>query len=131
MIVNILRFSFRAETTEEQKTATLTAMRRTASVESVSFSSVGQDLGDPTEGFTHAYLAAVADLDALHRYFYDPVHLEGDHKILPALARLSAVRLSDDPDPDLQAKIGAMFQEKVATYPDWGQLLAAIPDTHL
>jgi hypothetical protein len=33
-------------------------MRRAASVESVSFSSVGQDLGDPTDGFTHAYLAA-------------------------------------------------------------------------
>jgi hypothetical protein len=81
-------------------------MRRAASVESVSFSSVGQDLGDPTDGFTHAYLAAVADLDALHRYFYDP-------------------------DPDLNAKIGTLFQEKVATYPEWGQLLAAIPDTHL
>lgn len=131
MIVNILRFSFRAETTDEQKAATLAAMRRTAAVESVSFSSVGQDLGDPAEGFTHAYLAAVADLDALRRYFYDPVHLEGDHQILPTLARLSAVRLADDPDPDLNAKIGALFQEKVATYPEWGRLLAAIPDTHL
>jgi hypothetical protein len=131
VIVNILRFSFRAETTGEQKAATLAAMRRTASVESVSFSSVGQDLGDPADGFTHAYLAAVADLDALRRYFYDPVHLEGDHEILPALARLSAVRLSDDPDPDLNAKIGALFQEKVATYPEWGRLLAAIPDSHL
>jgi hypothetical protein len=65
------------------------------------------------------------------RYFYDPVHLEGDHEILPTLARLSAVRLSDDPDPDLNAKIGTLFQEKVAAYPDWGHLLAAIPDTHL
>jgi hypothetical protein len=34
-------------------------------------------------------------------------------------------------DPDLIAKIGALFQEKVATYPEWGRLLAAIPDTHL
>jgi hypothetical protein len=131
VIVNILRFSFRAETTGEQKAATLAALRRTASVESVSFSSVGQDLGDPTDGFTHAYLAAVADLDALRRYFYDPVHLEGDPEILPTLARLHAVRLSDDPDPDLNTKIGALFQEKVATYPEWGRLLAAIPDNHL
>lgn len=131
MIVNILRFSFRTETTEEQRAATLAAMRRTASVESVSFSSVGQDLGDPAEGFTHAYLAAVADLGALHRYFYDPVHLEGDHEILPTLARLHAVRLSDDPDPELNTKIGAMFQEKVATYPEWGRMLATIPDNHV
>ncbi|TDV37752.1 Dabb family protein [Actinophytocola oryzae] len=131
MIVNLLRFSFRAEITEQQRAATLAAMRRTASVDSVSFSSVGQDLGDPAEGFTHAYLAAVADLDALRRYFYDPVHLDGDHEILPTLARLYAVRLSDDPDPDLGHKISALFQEKVATYPEWGRLLADIPNTHV
>lgn len=131
MIVNILRFSFRQETTPEQQTATLAAMRRTASVDSVAFGSVGRDIGDPADGFTHAFVAAVADLDALRRYFYDPVHLDGDHSILPTLARLSAVRFSDDQDPELTDKIGALFHEKVATYPDWGKLLADIPDVHV
>lgn len=131
MIVNILRFSFREETTEEQQATTLAAMRRTASVDSVSFGTVGRDIGDPADGFTHAFVAAVADLHALRRYFYDPVHLEGDPEILPTLARLSAVRFSDDPDPELSDKIGALFNEKVATYPDWGRLLADIPDIHV
>lgn len=50
MIVNILRFSFRAETTDEQKAATLAAMRRTAAVESVSFSVPGEGRDLPRVG---------------------------------------------------------------------------------
>jgi hypothetical protein len=107
------------------------AMRRTATVESVAYSTVGRDLGDPTQGCTHVYCAAVADLAALERYLYDPVHLEGDHTILPRLARLHAVRFSDDPDPELTDKITAVALGKIAAYPDWGQLLEAIPDVHL
>ncbi|WP_214410831.1 Dabb family protein [Sphaerisporangium fuscum] len=126
MIVNILRFSFKEETTEEEKAEVLTAMRRTASVESVSFSTVGQDLGDPAEGYTHAYCVGVADLAALERYMHDPVHLAGDHVILPHLAGLSAVRLSDDMDPELNDKVTAMHLKKVATYPDWGRLVEAV-----
>ena len=45
------------------------------------------------------------DLAALERYLYDPVHLDGDFGILPHLAKLSAVHLSDDMDPELNGKI--------------------------
>lgn len=131
MIVNMLRFSFKDETTDEQRAAVLAAMRRTASVESVSFSTVGQDLGDPADGFSHAYCVGIADLESLDRYLYDPVHLAGDFEIVPHLARLSAVRLSDDEDPDLGATIMAMHQKKVATYPEWAALLDAIPNADL
>jgi hypothetical protein len=99
----------------------LAAMRRTASIESVAFSTVGQDLGDPAEGFTHAYLTAIPDLDALERYMHDPVHLKGDEVILRRLAKLSAVRLSDDLDPELRQAIYAMHGRKAGMYPDWGR----------
>ncbi|MCO6008372.1 Dabb family protein [Actinoallomurus purpureus] len=128
MIVNILRFSFKDETTEEQRAEVLAAMRRTATVDAASFSTVGQDLGDPAEGYTHAYCVGVKDLAALERYMYDPVHLEGDFGILPHLARLSAVRLSDDMNIELGGEIMQMHLKKVATYPQWGRLLDAIPD---
>jgi hypothetical protein len=131
VIVNILRFTFRDETTEEEKAEVLAAMRRTAAVESASFSAVGQDLGDPAEGYTHAYCAGVADLAALERYMYDPVHLDGDFAIIPHLARLSAVRLSDDMDPALGETITAMHLRKVATYPEWARLLDEIPDVQI
>ncbi|MGI5231412.1 Dabb family protein [Actinoallomurus sp. CA-142502] len=128
MIVNILRFSFKDGTSEEKKAEVLAAMRRTASVESVSFATVGQDLGDPAEGYTHAFCAAVEDLAALERYMYDPVHLAGDPGILPHFERLSAVRLSDDPDGELHEKITAMHLRKVATHPEYGRLLDEIPN---
>ncbi|MGC7094547.1 Dabb family protein [Amycolatopsis lurida] len=131
MIVNILRFSFKDGTSEESKETVLTAMRRTASVESVSFSTVGQDIGDPAEGFTHTYLAGIADLAALERYMHDPVHLAGDWEILPHIQRMSAVRCSDDLDPELSAKVMALHQAKVAKYPDWAQALDSIPEARI
>lgn len=48
--------------------------------------------------------------------------------ILPRLAALAGVRLSDDPDPDLGDKIMQMHLAKVAAYPDWARLLDAIPE---
>lgn len=131
MIVNILRFSFKDTTTEDERAEVLAAMRRTATVDSASFSAVGQDLGDPAEGYTHAYCVGVADLAALERYMHDPVHLEGDFGIIPRIARLSAVRLSDDMDPGLGGKIMAMHLKKVATYPEWARLLDTIPDNQI
>ncbi|MDA3627301.1 Dabb family protein [Saccharopolyspora sp. WRP15-2] len=127
MIILMLRFALRPGTTQAETAAVLAAMRRTATLDSVSFSAVGQDLGDPADGYTHAYCAGVRDLAALRRYLYDPVHLDGDLEILPHLARLSALQLSDDMDPGLKEKIVAMHREKVAAYPEWGRLLDTIP----
>ncbi|WP_033440485.1 Dabb family protein [Saccharothrix sp. NRRL B-16314] len=126
MIVNILRFSFKEGTTEEQQAAVLAAMRRTASVESVSFGTVGRDIGDPAEGYTHAYVAGIADLDALERYLHDPVHVEGDFEIIPHVASLAPVRLTDDTDPDLGEKVLALHLAKAAKYPEWGKLIASL-----
>ncbi|MFD3927956.1 Dabb family protein [Streptomyces sp. NPDC058614] len=131
MIVNILRFSFKDGTTEEEKAEVLAAMRRTSTVESASFGVVGQDLGDPASGYTHTYCVGVEDLAALERYLHDQVHLDGDRLVIPRIAKLSAVRLSDDPDPGLGEKIMAMHLAKVAKYPEWGQALETIPETSL
>jgi Stress responsive A/B Barrel Domain len=115
VIVNLLRFGFKDGTTEEEKAEVLAAMRRTAGVDSVSFSVVGQDLGDPAEGYTHAYCVGIEDLSALERYLYDQVHLDGDFVIIPRLTRLSAVRLTDDADPELGGKIATMHLKSLSS----------------
>ncbi len=81
MIVNLLRFRFRDDVTDDEREAVLAAMRRTAGVESAAFGTVGRDLGDPADGFTHAYCVGIEDLAALERYMHDPVHLAGDDVI--------------------------------------------------
>ncbi|MER5889705.1 Dabb family protein [Streptomyces sp. NPDC001941] len=127
MIVNTLRFSFKDGTSPQDQEAVLAAMRRTASTEPVVFGSVGRYMGDPGEGYTHTYCAAVADLEALERYMHEPVHIDGDWVIIPHLQKLAAFRFSDDPAPDLDARIQSLHVRKVEMYPEWGRLLDAIP----
>ncbi|MFC4563269.1 Dabb family protein [Nocardiopsis mangrovi] len=126
VIVNILRFGFRDGTTDEDKEKVLAAMRRTGSLESVAFSAVGQDLRLPDDGYTHTYIAGVADLAALERYMHDPLHIGGDDVILPHIAKLSGLRMSDDPDPGVSARVAALHEEKVAMYPEWGRSLDTV-----
>ncbi|MFC3994434.1 Dabb family protein [Nocardiopsis sediminis] len=126
MIVNILRFSFKDGTTEEDKEKVLATMRRTASLEPVAFSAVGEDLRLPDDGYTHTYVAGVADLAALERYMHEPDHINGDDVILPHIEKLGGVRMSDDLDPGTSGEVAALHGKKVAMYPEWGRLLDAI-----
>ncbi len=129
MIVQFMRFAFREDSTAEQKARALELIRRTAAVESVAFSTVGRLLGDAAEGYTHGYSFGLADLGAFERYMYDPVHLAGDPEILPHYAKLHVgLAVSDDPDPELAAKITSVYQGKLAEYPEWERLMAAIPE---
>jgi hypothetical protein len=125
VILNVLRLTLKDDTTAEQRDDVLAALRRTASLPWVSFSSVGPDFADPT-GLTFGYVVAIEDLEALEKYMHDPVHLSGDQVILPRVARLSAVRFCDDDDPDIGAKVFALHQAKVAKYPEWGWLVESI-----
>ncbi|MFG2551500.1 Dabb family protein [Streptomyces sp. NPDC048581] len=132
MIVHTLRFAFKDGTTEEQKAQVLALMRRTASVESVSFATVGQSLGDPAEGLTHAYCVGIEDLAALERYMHDPVHLAGDPEILPHLAKISiGPDLSDDMAPELAGAIMALHERKAAMHPEWAAQLEPLLELQL
>ncbi|ORA26308.1 Dabb family protein [Mycobacterium aquaticum] len=129
MFVHQFRFSFKDESTEEQRAEVLAILRRIASVDSVSFGAVGQNLGDPVEGLTHAYFASFEDLNAFERYLYEPVHLEGDPQIVPHFKKLAiGPEMSDDMDPDLNAKVAALHERKMAKYPEWGALMAVVPE---
>jgi hypothetical protein len=119
MIVNLLRIRFADGVSVEEQEEVLAVMRRTASLESVAFGAVGADFGDPADGFTHAYLAAIPDLPALERYMHDPVHLAGDELILDKLARMSAVRFSDDGDPEVGKAVYDLHVRKTEQYPEW------------
>lgn len=121
MIVNLLRIRFKDSVSVEEQEEVLAVMRRTASLDSVVFGAVGKDFGNPADGFTHSYLAAIADLDALERYMHDPVHISGDELILDKLEKMSAVRFTDDPDPDLGKAVYDLATRKTNMYPDWGR----------
>lgn len=132
MIVHLLRFGFREETTEVQKAEVLTLMKRTASIESVSFATVGQNLGDTSEGLTHAYCVGIEDLAALERYMHDPVHLAGDPQIIPHFQKIAiGPDVSDEQDPELRDRIMALHEAKLAKYPAWARQMDAIPEVRI
>ncbi|NBD10125.1 Dabb family protein [Corallococcus silvisoli] len=130
MFINLLRFRFKDGVSEAEKARALEAISRTAKSEAVSFSVVGRDLGEPSEGFTHACCVGIADLRALRRYFDDPLHRAGDLLFLPLVERLRRIAMTDDADPALGEKIQAMHAAKMASDPEWAALLTAIPDLH-
>ena len=129
MFIHQFRFSFKDETTEEQRADVLSTLRQVASVNSVSFGVVGQNLGDPGEELTHAYIAGFEDLAAFERYLYEPVHLAGDPQVVPHFKKVFiGPEMSDDMDPGLAAQIATMHEHKMAKYPEWGALMATIPE---
>ncbi|WP_281004669.1 hypothetical protein [Nocardia veterana] len=39
--------------------------------------------------------------------------------------------MTDDPDPELGAKIMAINERKLAAYPEWAELMASIPEVRV
>lgn len=62
MILNVLRLTLKEDTTDEQRADVLAALRRTAGLRWVSFSSVGPTFDDP---LSFGYVVAINDLDVL------------------------------------------------------------------
>jgi hypothetical protein len=126
MIVHVLRFGFKEGTSEEDLAAIEAALARLAASEAVSFSVIGQDLG-PDPEYTFSYCVAFEDLAALERYMlHEPSHRAADFAILPHVAKLAAVDLSDDRDPDLAANIAALHQRRLDTDPEFAALLGSV-----
>lgn len=126
MIVHVLRFAFREDAGEAERADALAAVERIASTESVAFRVIGQDLGDPSEGFTHAYCAGFADFDALRRYLLHPEHRALSFRLASRLARMQMVQVSDDLDPGLKQRIVSMHEAWIADDPELGALLASV-----
>ncbi|WP_313885639.1 Dabb family protein [Fodinicola feengrottensis] len=112
--------------TDTEKARVLELMKRTASVGTLG-SAVGQDLGDPAEGYTHAYCAMLPDEEALYHYMNHDYLIDGDLELLPYLSRLHPMRLSDDLDPRLSERITAVHLERLAAHPELARAMNAVP----
>jgi Stress responsive A/B Barrel Domain len=128
MIVHVWRARFKDGTSPEDLAAARSALSRLVATEPVAFSTVGHDIVD--EGYHLSYCAAFQDLAALERYLLqETAQREADFLILPLLARIESFDITDDPDSDLGAKIGAIFQQRLDGDPEFAQLLASVAGT--
>jgi hypothetical protein len=131
MIISAQRFSFKPGVDEEAKARGIAAVAALARAEPVAFAFVGQDIGDPDDGFTHGFSIGLADFDALERYFEDPLHAAADRALLPLLQKSVGAGLSDDDDPELRDKIVELHQRRIERHPEYLALLNDVPETAL
>jgi Stress responsive A/B Barrel Domain len=123
VISHVLCFSFKDDISDDDFAASMEAFRKAGQMPTVSSSIVGRYAGGPANGYTHAAVFVLADLATLERYMYEPVHREADFIVHPHIATMEAFDVSDDDDPDLQAKIMDIQRRRLASDPELAELL--------
>lgn len=129
MITHIVRMSIRPDVAEEQVGAALQRMAA-ASVEMGSGTGAeagvfGRDYGDT---FDFAAVSQITDLVAYEAMMNHPAHLEVDRIGLPLVDRFHSIDITDDPDPEIGAKIADIHRRRFAAHPDILSLVEAIDD---
>jgi stress responsive alpha/beta barrel protein len=124
VIAHVLRFSFKDGTSEEDFATAMQAFRRTAQAATVSFAVVGPYLGNPADGYTHSAIFGLAGLETLERFMYEPAHREADFIVHPHMAKFDGFDVSDEYDPDLDAKILDIQRRRIAADPELAALLS-------
>src|ERR1700678_2669214 len=100
------------------------AFRKTAQAATVSFAVVGPYSGNPADGYTHSAIFGLADLEALERFMYEPAHREADFIVHPHMATFDGFDVSDEYDPDLEAKVMAIRRRRRPSYPELAAFLS-------
>jgi acetylornithine/succinyldiaminopimelate/putrescine aminotransferase len=125
MIYHINRAKMKASATPEQIEAALESWREQGrSVPSVKSFIIGRDLGGD---FEYSAVFAVEDLDGLFEYLTHPTTYGTDHLGLNLVEDLTIFDVSDDDDPELNAKIQELHRRRNALNPEVAGMLADVP----
>ncbi|WP_030160554.1 Dabb family protein [Glycomyces sp. NRRL B-16210] len=123
MIYHCIRFTIRPEVPEEVVNAVVAGM--TGQVDANDTGLFGRDFGGDYE---YGAVNAVKDLDEYEAMMNAPEHLEIDRAGLPLIARFASFDISDDPDPELAAKIAAIHQRRFDAHPDLVELIDGLDE---
>lgn len=126
MIYHGIRFSLKPGVTEEEVAAGLAAMRA-ASLQMTTVRSfvIGRDFGGDYE---YGSVSVIETLDDYEQMMNHPAHLEVDRLGLPLIDTFASFDITDDPDPELGAKIAEIHRRRYAGNPDVADLVAGLGD---
>ncbi|TVT62629.1 Dabb family protein [Amycolatopsis rhizosphaerae] len=128
MIYHINRVKVKASATPVQIEAALESWRYLGrSVPSVKSFIVGRDHGGD---FQYSAVFAVEDLDGLFEYLTHPATYRTDHLGLNLAEDLHIFDVSDDDDPELNAKIQELHRRRNELNPEVAAMLADVPTYH-
>ena len=125
MIYHINRAAMKATATPEQIEAALESWRTQGrSNPAVKSFIVGRDHGGD---YAYSSVFVVEDLDGLFEYLTHPTTYQTDHLGLNLVERLEIFDVSDDDDPDLNAKIQELHRRRNELNPEVAGMLADVP----
>jgi hypothetical protein len=112
MIYHQVRMSIRKDAPQDQLDTALNYLRRMGQeIDVVEFFCVGRDFGGE---FDYGAMYALKDIDAYKTYMLAPLHQETDRAGLPLVDNMISQDLTDDPDPDIGAKIAKIHSDRFA-----------------
>jgi hypothetical protein len=112
MIYHQVRMSIRKDAPQDQLDTALNYLRRMGQeIDVVEFFCVGRDFGGE---FDYGAMYALKDIDAYKTYMFAPLHQETDRAGLPLVDNMISQDLTDDPDPDIGAKIAKIHSDRFA-----------------
>ncbi|UUV32884.1 Dabb family protein [Amycolatopsis roodepoortensis] len=123
MIYHGNRFTLRPGASPEQVEEALESLRNQGRViPSVKSFVVGRDFGGDYEW---GAVFAIEDLDGYWEYLMHPAHRNTDRVGLPLVDRFASFDVTDDPDPEMGAKIAELHQRR---YDNDAELTSLISD---
>jgi len=119
------RFVLKAGVTDEQRDAALESLRTQGrEIDAVKSFVVGRDVGGD---FHWGATFVLEDLDGYWAYLMHPAHAHTDEIGLPLVEKFISYDTTDDPDPEIAAKIAALHQRRFAERPELTRLVRDLP----
>jgi stress responsive alpha/beta barrel protein len=125
MIYHINRATMKATATPEQIEAALESWRTQGRTNpAIKSFVVGRDHGGD---YAYSAVFVVEDIDGLFAYLTHPTTYQTDHVGLNLVERLEIFDVSDDDDPELNAKIQELHRRRNELNPEVAAMLADVP----
>jgi len=122
MIYHCIRFTLKPGVSEEEKVAGLAQMRdHINAIPSIKERVVGPDFGGE---FEYGAVSLIEDLEGYEEYMNHPAHLAMDRAGLPLIDKFVSFDITDDPDPEVGAKIAEVHRSRFENVPDIAELVS-------
>ncbi|MFD4460866.1 Dabb family protein [Nocardia sp. NPDC058480] len=126
MIYHCIRFTLRPGVSEEEKVIGLAQMREHIhAIPSIKARVVGPDFGGE---FEYGAVSLIEDLEGYEEYMNHPAHLAMDRAGLPLVDKFVSFDITDDPDPEVGAKIAEIHRRRFDNVPDIAELVSGLAE---
>ena len=121
MIYHQIRMSLKPDAPQDRVQYALDLLRELGDkLDVVDFHLVGRDFGGE---FEYGAVYALKDVDAYRVYMYDPLHRRIDEIGLPLVANMASFDITDDPDPEIGARIAQVHADRFRDHPELAGLV--------